>query len=40
MERPALVRCADLIASLNPGVRLVASHMLLLGLAQERGSPT
>jgi hypothetical protein len=28
---------ADLIAGLNPGARLVPSHMLALGLAQERG---
>lgn len=28
---------ADLIAGLNPGVRLVPSHVLALGLAQERG---
>ena len=28
---------ADLIAGLNPGVRLVPSHVMLLALAQERG---
>jgi hypothetical protein len=28
---------ADLIAGLTPGARLVPSHMLALGLAQERG---
>lgn len=28
---------ADLIAGLNPGVRLVPSHVMALGLAQERG---
>lgn len=33
---PAEVR-ADLIAGLNPGVRLVPSHVMALGLAQERG---
>jgi hypothetical protein len=33
---PAEVR-TDLTAGLNPGVRLVPSHMLALGLAQDRG---
>ena len=33
---PADVR-ADLLAGLNPGVRLVPSHVMALGLAQERG---
>ena len=28
---------ADLIAGLNPGVRLMPSHVMALGLAQERG---
>jgi hypothetical protein len=28
---------ADLIAGLNPGVHLVPSHMMALGLVQERG---
>lgn len=28
---------AELIAGLNPGVRLVPSHMMALGMAQERG---
>jgi hypothetical protein len=28
---------AELVAGLNPGVRLVPSHMLALGMAQERG---
>ena len=28
---------AELIAGLNPGVRLVAAHMLALGVVQERG---
>ena len=28
---------ADLIAGLNPGVRLMPSHVMSLGLAQERG---
>ena len=29
---------ADLIAGLNPGVRLVPSHVMALGLVQERGT--
>jgi hypothetical protein len=29
---------ADLIAGLNPGVRLVPSHVMALGLVQERGA--
>jgi hypothetical protein len=29
---------ADLIAGMNPGVRLVPSHMMALGLVQERGA--
>jgi len=28
---------ADLIAGLNPGVRLMPSHVMALALAQERG---
>jgi hypothetical protein len=28
---------ADLVAGLNPGVKLVPAHTLLVGLAQERG---
>ncbi len=28
---------ADLLAGLNPGVRLVPSHVMALGLVQERG---
>jgi hypothetical protein len=28
---------ADLAAGLNPGVRLMPSHVMALGLAQERG---
>jgi hypothetical protein len=28
---------ADLVAGLNPGVRLMPSHVMALGLAQERG---
>jgi hypothetical protein len=28
---------ADLVAGLNPGVRIVPSHMMALGLVQERG---
>jgi hypothetical protein len=28
---------ADLIAGLNPGVRLVPTHVMALGLVQERG---
>ena len=28
---------ADLVAGLNPGVRLVPSHVMALALAQERG---
>ena len=28
---------ADLIAGLNPGVRLVPSHVMALSLVQERG---
>lgn len=33
---PATVR-AELIAGLNPGVRLVPAHVMAVGLAQERG---
>jgi hypothetical protein len=29
---------ADLVAGLNPGVRIVPSHMMALGLVQERGT--
>ncbi|MGC4082241.1 MAG: hypothetical protein QM736_09085 [Vicinamibacterales bacterium] len=28
---------ADLLAGLNPGVRLVPSHVMALGLVQEKG---
>ena len=28
---------ADLLAGLNPGVRLVPSHVMAMGLVQERG---
>ena len=35
--RPVAQVRADLIAGLNPGVRLVPSHMMALGAAQERG---
>jgi hypothetical protein len=28
---------ADLVAGLNPGVHLMPSHVMALGLAQERG---
>ena len=28
---------ADLIAGLNPGVKLVPSHVMAMGLVQERG---
>ena len=35
--RPLAEVRADLTAGLNPGARLVPSHMLALGLAQERG---
>jgi intracellular sulfur oxidation DsrE/DsrF family protein len=28
---------ADLVAGLNPGVHLVPSHVMALGIAQERG---
>jgi len=28
---------ADLLAGLNPGVRVVPSHVMALGLVQERG---
>lgn len=34
---PAEVR-ADLLAGLNPGVRLVPSHVMAMGLVQERGA--
>lgn len=35
--RPVAEVRADLLAGLNPGVRLVPSHVLALGLAQQRG---
>jgi hypothetical protein len=35
--RPLAEVRANLIAGLNPGVRLVPSHMMALGAAQERG---
>jgi len=35
-KSPADVR-ADLVAGLNPGVKLVPAHTLLVGLVQERG---
>ena len=35
--QPADVVRAELIAGLNPGVRLVPAHTMLLGLAQEHG---
>ena len=37
MQMPAAEVRADLIAGLNPGVRLVPSHVMALGLSQERG---
>lgn len=37
MQLPVAEVRADLIAGLNPGVRLVPSHVMALGLAQERG---
>lgn len=37
MGKPAADLRRDLIASFNPGVRLVPAHTLMLGLAQERG---
>ncbi len=36
-SRPVAEVRANLIAGLNPGVRLVPSHMMALGAAQERG---
>ncbi len=35
--QPADVK-ADLVAGLNPGVRLVPSHVMAIGLAQEKGA--
>lgn len=35
--QPAAALRAELIAGLNPGVRLVPAHTMLLGLAQEHG---
>jgi hypothetical protein len=35
-KRPEDVR-ADLVAGLNPGVKLVPAHTMLIGLVQERG---
>jgi hypothetical protein len=37
MHLPAPDVRADLIAGLNPGVRLVPAHVMALGLVQERG---
>ena len=34
---PAAEVRADLLAGLNPGVRLVPTHVMALGLVQERG---
>jgi hypothetical protein len=36
-KRPVDEVRADLMAGLNPGVRIVPSHMMALGLAQDRG---
>jgi hypothetical protein len=36
-QLPAAEVRADLIAGLNPGVRLVPSHVMAMGLVQERG---
>lgn len=36
-QRPVAEVRADLVAGLNPGVRLVPSHVMALALAQERG---
>jgi hypothetical protein len=36
-QLPAAEVRADLLAGLNPGVRLVPSHMMAMGLVQERG---
>jgi hypothetical protein len=36
-QLPAAEIRADLIAGLNPGVRLVPSHVMAMGLVQERG---
>jgi hypothetical protein len=37
MKMPVDEVRADLLAGLNPGVRLVPAHVMALGLAQERG---
>jgi hypothetical protein len=37
MQLPVQEVRAEVIAGLNPGVRLVPSHVMALGLAQERG---
>ena len=37
MHMPTAEVRADLIAGLNTGVRLVPSHVMALGLVQERG---
>ena len=37
MQLPVADVRADLLAGLNPGVRLVPSHVMALGLVQERG---
>jgi hypothetical protein len=36
-SRPLPEVRADLVAGLNPGVRLIPAHTMVLGLAQERG---
>jgi hypothetical protein len=36
-QAPSAEVHADLIAGLNPGVRLMPSHVMALALAQERG---
>lgn len=36
-QRPVAEVRADLVAGLNPGVRLMPSHVMALALAQERG---
>ena len=35
--KPAADVRADLVAGLNPAVRLVPAHTMMIGLAQERG---
>ena len=36
-HRPVAEVRADLVAGLNPGVRIVPSHVMGLGLVQEKG---